>query len=66
MDKDLSQFSNLSYGPVPSNEQKIPEIKNEEKEDDDCCCKCCYGCCTSLLDSGCCFFCGIFMMLSQK
>ena len=66
MEKDFSQFSNLSYGPVPSNEQKIPEIKNEEKKDEDFCCKCCYDCCTSLLDSGCCFFCGIFMMLSQK
>lgn len=38
----------------------------EEKEEENCCCKCCYDCCTSLLDSGCCFFCGIFMMLSQK
>lgn len=40
--------------------------EEEQKEDNNCCCKCCYDCCTSLLDSGCCFFCGIFLMLSQK
>lgn len=40
--------------------------QEEKQNEDNCCCKCCYDCCTSLLDSGCCFFCGIFMMLSNK
>ena len=40
-----------------------------EKEDEGCCNGCCNGCLkciTSLLDSGCCFFCGIFLMLNSK
>ncbi len=41
---------------------KEEEIKNKEEG----CCECCFKCCTSLLDSGCCFFCGIFLMLSNK
>lgn len=45
---------------------KSDEEDLSKKEEDCCCCKCCYDCCTSLLDSGCCFFCGIFLMLSQK
>ena len=46
---------------------KLNKYDNDlEHEEDNCCCKCCYDCCTSLLNSGCCFFCGIFMILSQK
>ena len=47
-------------------EQKTPIL---EKEDEGCCNGCCNGCLkciTSLLDSGCCFFCGIFLMLNSK
>jgi len=31
MEKDFSQFSNLSYGPVPPDEQKIPELRMKKK-----------------------------------
>jgi hypothetical protein len=48
-----------------SDKDSSKDDKQNEKEEN-CCCKCCYDCCTSLLDSGCCFFCGIFMMLNNK
>lgn len=51
---------------VPIKDEKSDTEYSEQNQEENCCCKCCYDCCTSLLDSGCCFFCGIFMMLSQK
>lgn len=54
---------------LPKESDKSDKDSSQEeikKEEENCCCKCCYDCCTSLLDSGCCFLCGIFLMLNNK
>jgi hypothetical protein len=63
-----SKFTTIApkYQEILINDDKLNKSDKEQKEQENCCCKCCYDCCTSLLDSGCCFFCGIFLMLNQK
>lgn len=54
---------------LPKESEKSDKDSSQEeikKEEENFCCKCCYDCCTSLLDSGFCFFCGIFLMLNNK
>jgi hypothetical protein len=48
--------------PIFENENK----ENEKEKEEEGCCLGCLKCITSLLDSGCCFCCGIFLILNSK
>ena len=61
----MSENNITSLTPILEN-NKEENNKEENNKEDENCCESFLKCCSSLLDSGCCFCCAIFLIFNNK